>query len=43
MKHNAGVTWTVTCKVTESDGMGYANLVPSSGTITYDPQTIIKS
>jgi hypothetical protein len=46
VKSNAGGTFTVTCTVTESDGAvyrGYANLIPSSGTITFDPQSVISS
>jgi hypothetical protein len=46
LKRNAGGTYTVTCKVTESDGnvsSGYANAVPSTGTITWDPQQVISS
>lgn len=44
LKHNAGGTTTVYCKVTESDGAvsdGYANLIPAQNEITWDPTDII--
>ena|ERR1700691_3753955 len=44
LKRNAGGSYTVYCKVTESDGGvadGYANLIPSQGEITWDPTDII--
>jgi hypothetical protein len=44
LKHNAGGTTTVYCKVTESDGAvseGYANLIPAQDEITWDPTDVI--
>ena len=44
LKRNAGGTYTVYCKVTESDGAvseGYANLIPAQDEITWDPTDII--
>ena len=44
LRRNAGGSYTVSCKVTESDGGvadGYANLIPSQQEITWDPTDII--
>lgn len=44
LKRNTGGSYTVYCKVTESDkavSEGYANLIPAQDEITWDPTNII--
>jgi hypothetical protein len=40
VKHNAGNTWTATCKVSYSDGSsvtGFGNLIPDKDKVTFQP------
>jgi len=46
LKANPGQSWTATCTVTYSSGMvarGFGNLVLSSRTVTFEPETILNN